>query len=122
MINGILWRLRTGAPWRDVPEKYGNWNSIYRRFRRWSACGIWESVAVALAEAMAEGRHYNIDSTTARAHVSAAGGKGDSSTSSWPLAAAGSPVKFIVSVMPEVGRSRSTSRPEKRPTAKCTIR
>jgi transposase len=35
VINGILWRLRTGAPWRDVPEKYGNWNSIYRRFRRW---------------------------------------------------------------------------------------
>ena len=37
IINGILWRLRTGAPWRDVPEKYGNWNSIYRRFRRWRA-------------------------------------------------------------------------------------
>ena len=50
IINGILWRLRTGAPWRDVPEKYGNWNSIYRRFRRWSASGIWESVAIALAE------------------------------------------------------------------------
>jgi transposase len=74
IINGILWRLRTGAPWRDVPEKYGNWNSIYRRFRRWSACGVWESVAVALAEAMAESGHYNIDSTTVRAHVSAAGG------------------------------------------------
>ncbi|MGH8527870.1 MAG: IS5 family transposase [Gammaproteobacteria bacterium] len=76
IINGILWRLRTGAPWRDVPEKYGNWNSIYRRFRRWSASGVWESVAVALAETMAESGHYNIDSTTVRAHVSAAGGKG----------------------------------------------
>ena len=74
VINGILWRLRTGAPWRDVPEKYGNWNSIYRRFRRWSACGVWESVAVALAETMAESGHYNIDSTMVRAHVSAAGG------------------------------------------------
>jgi transposase len=50
IINGILWRLRTGAPWRDVPEKYGKWNSVYRRFRRWSACGMWESVAIALAE------------------------------------------------------------------------
>ena len=49
IINGILWRLRTGAPWRDVPEKYGKWNSVYRRFRRWSACGVWESVAIALA-------------------------------------------------------------------------
>ena len=53
IINGILWRLRTGAPWRDVPEKFVNWNSIYRRFRRWSASGVWESVAVALAETMA---------------------------------------------------------------------
>jgi transposase len=41
VINGILWRLRTGAPWRGVPEKYGSWNSIYRRFRRWSASGVW---------------------------------------------------------------------------------
>ena len=49
----------TGAPWRDVPEKYGKWNSIYRRFRRWSACGVWESVAIALAETMAESGHYD---------------------------------------------------------------
>ena len=76
IINGILWRLRTGAPWRDVPEKYGNWNSIYRRFRRWSTSGVWESVATALAETMAASGHYNIDSTSVRAHVSAAGGKG----------------------------------------------
>jgi len=40
IINGILWRLRCGTAWRDVPEKYGNWNSIYRRFRRWSASGV----------------------------------------------------------------------------------
>jgi transposase len=62
IINGVLWRLRTGAPWRDVPEKYGNWNSIYRRFRRWSACGVWESVAIALAETMAESEHYHLSS------------------------------------------------------------
>ena len=65
-----IWALA----WRDVPEKYGNWNSIYRRFRRWSTCGVWESVAIALAETMAESGHYNIDSTIVRAHVSAAGG------------------------------------------------
>jgi transposase len=70
VINGILWRLRTGAPWRDVPEKYGKLE-FYRRFRRWSASGVWESVAVALAEAMAESEHHNIDSTLVRAHVSA---------------------------------------------------
>jgi hypothetical protein len=50
-------------------EKYGNWNSIYRRFRRWSASGVSESVAIALAETMADSGHYNIDSTTVHAHV-----------------------------------------------------
>jgi transposase len=63
--------IRTGAPWREVPEKYGNWNSINRQFRRWSVSGVWESVAIALAETMAESGHYKIDSTTVRAHVSA---------------------------------------------------
>jgi transposase len=46
VINGILWRLRCGTPWRDVPPKYGNWNTIYRRFRRWSEAGVWEAVSV----------------------------------------------------------------------------
>ncbi len=45
IINGILWRLRCGAPWRDVPPKYGSWNTIYRRFRRWSEAGVWETVS-----------------------------------------------------------------------------
>jgi transposase len=55
IINGILWLLRTGAPWRDVPEKYGHWNPIYRHFRRWSTSGVWESVVIALAEPMPPG-------------------------------------------------------------------
>jgi len=122
IINGILWRLRTGAPWRDVPEKYGKWNSIYRRFRRWSTCGVWESVATALAETMAESGHYDIDSTTVRAHVSAAGGKGGFINELLAVRGAGSPVKFIVSVMPEADRSPSTSRLAKRRTAKATTR
>src|SRR6201998_956516 len=122
IINGILWRLRTGAPWRDVPEKYGNWNSIYRRFRRGGASGVWERVAVALAETMAESGHYNIDSTTVRAHVSAAGGKGGVISELLAARGAGSPVKFIVSVMPEVAPSPSISRQAKRPTARPTTR
>ncbi|WP_269429180.1 transposase [Sphingomonas sp. 37zxx] len=62
IINGILWRLRCGTPWRDVLPKYGNWNTIYRRFRRWCEAGVWEAVSVTLAE------------------------KGGSSTLAWPLA------------------------------------
>lgn len=60
----------------DVPPRYGNWNTIYRRFRRWSEAGVWEAVAVTLAEIMADSGHCSIDSTAVRAHVSAAGGKG----------------------------------------------
>ena len=118
IINGILWRLRTGTPWRDVPEKYGNWNSIYRRFRRWSASGVWESVAIALAETMAESGHYSIDSTSVRAHVSAAGGKGGFIDELLAARGAGSPVRFIVSAMPEAALSPSSSRRARRLTAR----
>ena len=75
-INGILWRIRTGTPWRDVPEKYGKWMTVYQRFRRWSQTGVWEAIATTLAQAMADNRHHSIDSTTVRGHVSAAGAKG----------------------------------------------
>jgi transposase len=118
VVNGILWRLRTGAPWRDVPEKYGNWNTIYRRFLRWSKSGIWESVATALAETMAESGHYSIDSTTVRAHISAAGGKGGLINELLAARGAGSPVKFTVSLMPKDDPSPSTSHRERRRTAK----
>jgi transposase len=94
VINGILWRLRTGTPWRDVPEKYGDWNTIYRRFLRWSKSGVWESVATALAETMAESGHYCIDSTSVRAHLSAAGGKGGFINELLAARGAGSPVSL----------------------------
>ncbi len=48
IINGILWRLRSGAPWRDLPECYGNWQTVYSRFRRWREAGIWAGVLQAL--------------------------------------------------------------------------
>ena len=41
-VNGILWVLRTGAPWRDMPERYGNWNWVFMSFTRWSKLGVWE--------------------------------------------------------------------------------
>jgi transposase len=109
VINGILWRLRTGAPWRDVPEKYGDWNTIYRRFLRWSKSGVWEGVATALAETMAESGHYSIDSTSVRAHLSAAGGKGGFINELLAARGAGSPVRFTVSLMPRAVPSPSTS-------------
>ena len=107
VLNGILWRLRCGAPWRDVPEKYGKWNTIYRRFRRWSEAGTWEIVSVTLAEMMADTDHYSIDSTTIRAHVSAAGVKGGLIDKLLAARGAGSAVRFTASRMPAGDRSPS---------------
>lgn len=43
-VEGILWKIRTGAPWRDVPEEFGSWKSLYNQFNRWSKRGIWEKI------------------------------------------------------------------------------
>ena len=80
IVEGILWRLATGAPWRDLPERFGPWATVYSRFHRWHQAGVWERVLAALqAAADASGdldwTLHLIDSTTIRAHPSAAGAK-----------------------------------------------
>jgi putative transposase len=77
MVNGILWVLRTGAPWRDMPERYGNWNSVFVRFTRWSKIGVWDAAFETLASLGPPGdKEHAIDSTIVRAHQHAAGVKG----------------------------------------------
>ena len=49
-VDAVLWVLRTGSPWRDLPEEFGNWNSVFQRFRRWAIKGVWESLFKALVE------------------------------------------------------------------------
>jgi transposase len=77
VINGILWRFRTGCPWRDVPARYGKWQTVYGRFRDWELDGTWARLFTAiLAEAEALGAIEwiaSVDSTVARAHQHAAG-------------------------------------------------
>src|SRR5258708_33819703 len=51
IIEGILWRLKTGAPWRDLPERYGRWQTVYSRFRRWQLAGVWPRILAALQAA-----------------------------------------------------------------------
>src|SRR5688572_22045947 len=80
VLNGVLWVLRTGAPWRDLPERYGPWQTVYSRFRRWRRAGIWERLLTALqAEAAHDGTLDDtlavIDGTSIRAHHQAAGAK-----------------------------------------------
>ena len=80
IINGILWVLRTGAPWRDLPEGYGPWPTVASRFYRWRKKGLWEGLLSDLQqEADAAGElewevHY-VDGTIVRAHQHAAGAK-----------------------------------------------
>ncbi|MFB7763455.1 IS5 family transposase [Streptomyces xiamenensis] len=77
LIDGIRWRTRTGAPWRDVPERYGPWDRAYDLFRRWQRDGTWAQILTRLqAEADAKGLitwEVNVDSTVCRAHQHAAG-------------------------------------------------
>jgi transposase len=79
LIDGIRWRTRAGAPWRDVPQRYGPWDRAYDLFRRWQRDGTWKRIFVQLqAEADAKGLitwDVSVDSTIARAHQHAAGAR-----------------------------------------------
>ncbi|WP_425598873.1 IS5 family transposase [Brucella intermedia] len=76
-LDCIFWITRTGAPWRDLPEELGKWNSVHRQFRRWTTSGIWDVLLQALADSGGEADMLQmIDSTIIRAHHCAAGGKG----------------------------------------------
>ncbi|MFG1316903.1 IS5 family transposase, partial [Xanthobacter autotrophicus] len=67
VINGILWRFRTGAPWRDVPERYGPRTTLYNRFVRWRAAGVWDKLLEAVSAAY-DGDIVMIDSSCVRVH------------------------------------------------------
>ncbi|GAA3864997.1 hypothetical protein GCM10022243_34050 [Saccharothrix violaceirubra] len=79
LIEGIRWRVRTGAPWRDVPAAYGSWAATYALFRRRQRAGVWQRVLTALQALADEGGRITwdvgVDSTIARAHQHAAGAR-----------------------------------------------
>ena len=81
-VNAVLWIGKTGAPWRDLPERFGRWDSVWKRFDRWSKKGVWERVFHTLQDPDLE--WTIIDSTVVRAHQHAAGKKGGKLT---PLSA-----------------------------------
>jgi transposase len=95
VMNGILWVLKTGAPWRDLPGRYGKWQTVYSRFRRWQQAGVWERALSAVQQdADAQGEmdwtlHF-VDGTVVRAHQHAAGAKGGSIARPSASAGAGS--------------------------------
>jgi len=74
-VEAVLWIVRTGAPWRDLPLELGNWNSAWRRFARWAEKGVWERLFAAMA-ADPDFEYVIVDATIVRAHQHSAGAKG----------------------------------------------
>lgn len=76
-LNGMLHVLRVGCPWRDMHERYGKWNSVYVRFRRWAEQGVWDALLETLVElGLTDDWQHMVDSTSVRGHSQAAGAKG----------------------------------------------
>lgn len=74
-VEAVLWWRRTGVPWRDLPDAFGPWKTVFNRFDRWSKKGKWERLFDALRTDV-DGEWHSLDSTINRAHQHAAGGKG----------------------------------------------
>ena len=72
-VNGVVWRARTGVPWRDLLPRFGAWNTVHRRFRRWTKLGVWQDVFAAIQAP--DWEWILVDSTIIKAHPHAAGQK-----------------------------------------------
>lgn len=81
-VNGVLWVLRSGAHWHDLPPRYGKWKSLRKRFTRWAKAGVWERVFDS-PTADPDNDYLTLDSSLVRAHQQAAAGKGGTKTRLW---------------------------------------
>jgi transposase len=81
-VNGVLWVLRSGARWSDLPERYGNWKTVHKRFTRWAKSGVWERVFENLT-GDPDNQYLMLDTTLVRAHQQAATGKGGTKIRLW---------------------------------------
>jgi transposase len=81
-VNGVLWVLRSGAHWHDLPERYGKWKTAHTRFSRWAKAGVWERVFEALIRDR-DNQYLMLDTTLVRAHQQAATGKGGPKVRRW---------------------------------------
>lgn len=93
-VEAALYLARTGCPWRDLPERFGRWDAVYQRFRRWERQGYWRALFAILPEDLREVHTVFFDSSVVRAHPHAAGApkkKGAKRHKPWAGAGAGSP-------------------------------
>lgn len=89
LLNGIFWHLKVGSPWRDIPEKYGPWQTIYHRFNNWRKDGTWKQILAQLhfwldQEGLINWDLFCIDGSNVRAHKAAAGARKDAHTAKEP--------------------------------------
>jgi len=96
-IDAVLYRAKTGIPWRDLPERFGPWKTVYNRFTRWSKRRVWRDIYKALRVRVDKSGSI-VDGSSIRAHQDAAGGKGGSRQTVWV-------------VVEEASRRKSTSSP-----------
>jgi transposase len=114
VLDAVFWMMRTGAPWRDLPTELGEWNSIWRQFRRWAESGVWDAILEALGASEASDLALQmIDATIIRAHHCAAGGRGGFKRTRSVARAAGSRPKSTPAPTPTACQSESSSRPAK---------
>jgi len=81
-VDGVLWILRSGAHWQDLPERYGKYKTIHKRFTRWAKAGVWERVFASLT-GDPDNQYLMLDTTLVRAHQQAASGKGGPKIRLW---------------------------------------
>lgn len=105
-IDAILYRGKTGIPWRDLPERFGPWKSVYNRFNNWSKQGHWTRIFKALRMRIDKTGSI-VDGSSVRAHQDAAGGKGGSSQTVWVVVEEGSRRRSTPSPTERVARSMS---------------
>src|SRR6266852_6875851 len=84
-VEAVIWKFRSGAPWRDLPERFGDWKNTHKRFSRWAASGVWESLFKTLADDP-DNEYAMIDATIVRAHQHSAGARKKGVTTKRPLA------------------------------------
>jgi len=108
-VDAVLYRLKTGAPWRDLPTRFGPWKTVYNRFALWSRRRHWEAIFKCLQVELDE-EGVLLDASVVRAHQDASGGKGGSSATLWVVHVVDSPRSSTRSSTRAGARSTSRSR------------
>ena len=96
-LEAVLWLVRTGVPWRDLPEAFGRWNTVFRRFRRWACKGVFESIFTALS-GDPDFEYALVDGTIVRVHQHGAGAKGGTHTQAIGRSRGGMTTKIVALV------------------------